>query len=171
MDNVILIPEFEGRRVEFKSEVPSNSDLAKTVVAFANDAGGDVYLGIDDKRNIIGLQEDCLTDIEEQISNLIYDRCYPAILPEISFLTVDDKHIIRIHIYRGSLPPYYLKKEGKLSGTYIRVGSNNRLADENIISELERRSRSISFDSEIVLDKTVDDLDIDGFKRFYFEKT
>ena len=171
MDNVILIPEFEGRRVEFKSEVPSNSDLAKTVVAFANDAGGDVYLGIDDKRNIIGLQEDCLTDIEEQISNLIYDRCYPAILPEISFLTVDDKHIIRIHIYRGSLPPYYLKKEGKLSGTYIRVGSNNRLADENIISELERRSRSISFDSEIVLDKTVDDLDIEGFKRFYFEKT
>lgn len=31
-----LIKQPEGRRLEFKSELPENADLAKTIVAFAN---------------------------------------------------------------------------------------------------------------------------------------
>ena len=115
----------------------------------------------------MGLSEEDLPRIEEQISNLIYDRCYPTILPEVSFLTVEDKHLIKVCIYRGSMPPYYLKDKGKLKGTYIRVGSTNKLADESIIAELERKRRNISFDSEVVMDKSVDKLDIDGFKMLY----
>ena len=101
-----LINQSEGRRLEFKGELPTNSDLAKTVVAFANDAGGEIYIGINDNpRQIIGLSEEELPRIEEQISNLIYDRCYPIILPEVSFLTIEDKHLINVCIYRGSMPP------------------------------------------------------------------
>ena len=43
-----LINQSEGRRLEFKGELPTNSDLAKTVVAFANYAGGEIYIGIND---------------------------------------------------------------------------------------------------------------------------
>ena len=161
----------EGRRLELKGALPSNADLAKTVVAFANDAGGDIYIGIDDNRQVIGLPEDELPRIEEQISSMLYDRCYPSILPEISFLSIDEKNVIRIQIYRGSMPPYYLKSEGKLKGTYIRVGSSNRIADGDTIVDLERKRHSISFDSEIVLDKTVEELNFDSFKRLYYEKT
>lgn len=156
--------------MEFKSSLPSNSDLAKTVVAFANDAGGDIYVGVTDDRHVVGLPEDELPQIEEQISNMVYDRCYPTILPEISFLSVDNKHLIRVRIYRGSTPPYYLKSEGKLHGTYIRVGSNNRVADENIIADLERKRRNISYDSEPVFEKTADELDYGSFKKLYEEK-
>lgn len=46
-----LINQSEGRRLEFKGELPTNSDLAKTVVAFANDAGGEIYIGINDNRD------------------------------------------------------------------------------------------------------------------------
>ena len=161
----------EGRRLELKGALPSNADLAKTVVAFANDAGGDIYIGIDDNRQVIGLPEEELPRIEEQISNMLYDRCYPSILPEISFLSIDEKNVIRIQIYRGSMPPYYLKSEGKLKGTYIRVGSSNRIADGDTIVDLERKRHSISFDSEIVLDKTIEELNFDSFKRLYYEKT
>ena len=38
-----ILSQPEGRRLEFKAEWPVHSDLAKTVVAFANDAGGDLY--------------------------------------------------------------------------------------------------------------------------------
>lgn len=171
MDINQLLRQTEGRRLEFKGEQPTNSDLAKTIVAFANDAGGEIYIGIDDNQKIVGLPDEELTQIEEQISNMIYDRCYPTILPEISFLTIEDKHIIRIQIYRGSMPPYYLKSEGRLKGTYIRVGSNNRVADESIIAELERKRRNVSFDSDIVMDITVDKLNIEKFKLLYKEKT
>ncbi len=34
-----LIHQPEGRRVEFKESLPRVSDLAKAIVAFANDAG------------------------------------------------------------------------------------------------------------------------------------
>ncbi|MEG0253463.1 MAG: ATP-binding protein, partial [Muribaculaceae bacterium] len=59
--------------------MPENSDLAKTMVAFANDAGGDLYIGVaDDPREVIGLDEEKLMAIEEKISNILFDRCYPA---------------------------------------------------------------------------------------------
>lgn len=166
-----LLGRQEGRTLEFKKTLPSNSDIAKTAVAFANDAGGDIVIGVDDRRNIVGLPEEDLPRIEEQISNLIYDRCYPSILPDISFLSTDGRNVVRVRIYRGSTPPYYLKAEGKVKGTYIRVGSNNRLADEEVIMELERRRRNISFDAEIVLEKTVSELDCSDFRKIYAEKT
>ena len=167
-----IIKQPEGRRLELKEALPENAELANTVIAFANDAGGELYIGIrNSPREIVGLPEEELIKTEEKISNIIFDRCYPAVLPEITFLTEDDKHIIRVTIYRGSTPPYYSKEKGKLKGTYIRVGSSNRLADEEIISELERRKQNISFDSELVMDKPVGELDRETFKQMYHDKT
>jgi predicted HTH transcriptional regulator len=167
-----IIKQPEGRRLEFKAELPENADLAKTIVAFANDAGGELYIGVaNNPREILGLTEDELVTIEEKVSNIIYDRCYPAIMPDIKFLTEDDKHLIQVSVFRGSTPPYYLKDKGKLQGTYIRVGSSNRQADETIIAELERRKRNISFDSELVLEKPIGELNIDNFKSVFKAKT
>ena len=168
--DVIMQPE--GRRLEFKATLPERSDLAKTIIAFANDAGGELYIGVkNNPREISGLPEDDLFATEEQISNIIFDRCYPAILPDITFLSDEDKHIIRVKVYRGSMPPYHLKDKGKLRGTYIRVGSTNRQADETIIAELERRKRNISFDSELVMDKPANELNIKSLREVFKEKT
>lgn len=167
-----IITQSENRRLEFKSTMPERADLSKTIVAFANDAGGDLYIGIrDTPRELVGLPEDGLVAMEEQISNIVYSRCYPRILPEISFLSIDDLHLIKVSIYRGSTPPYYLKEKGKLQGTYIRVGSSNKLADEAIIAELERRKRNVSFDSELVLDIQAEALKIGSFHTIFREKT
>jgi len=146
-----ILNQPEGRRLEFKEALPENSDLAKTIVSFANDAGGDLYIGVANNPHVVvGLNEDILMEMEEKISHIIFDRCYPAILPEVKFISQDDKQLIQVTIFRGSTPPYYLKDKGKLQGTYIRVGSTNRLADESIIAELERRKRNISFDKEVL---------------------
>ncbi|MFI3261346.1 MAG: putative DNA binding domain-containing protein [Rikenellaceae bacterium] len=167
-----IIHQPEGRRLEFKEQLSANSDIAKTVVAFANDAGGDIFFGVaDEPRAIVGLDSDSLMELEEQVSSIIYDRCYPAILPEIKFVSVDDKQLMQVSIFRGSTPPYYIKEQGKHNGTYIRVGSTNRKADIDIISELERKRRNISFDSEVVLEKSVANLNISGLKSIYEEKT
>lgn len=94
-----ILSQPEGRRLEFKAELPVHSDLAKIVVAFANDAGGDLYIGVaDDPREVVGLDEDKLMTIEEKVSNIIFDCCYPAILPEIKFISVEDKHLIQVTV-------------------------------------------------------------------------
>ena len=161
----------EGRTLEFKASMPKNSDLAKTVVAFANDAGGEIIIGVDDRHRAVGVPEEALPQIEEQLSNMIYDRCYPTVLPDISFLSAGGRSLVRVRVYRGSTPPYYLKSEGKVGGTYVRVGSNNRLADEELIGELERRRRNVSFDGEIAPEKSLAELDFRSFRRLYEEKT
>ena len=158
--NEIIIHQ-EGRRLEFKETLPTRSDLSKTVVAFANDAGGDIFIGIkDNPREIIGVLEIELVAMEEQISNIIYSRCYPGILPEISFVNVNDKNLIKITIYRGSTPPYYIKEKGSIQGTYIRVGSLNKLADsiknlEQLIclkfTELEKQINELKLDNKQII--------------------
>jgi ATP-dependent DNA helicase RecG len=62
----------------------------------------------------------------------VHDLCEPVILPEISFLQHEGKRIIHIQVYKGSAPPYHLKNKTVNEGTFIRVGSTNRLASPEI---------------------------------------
>ncbi|MBU2651645.1 MAG: putative DNA binding domain-containing protein, partial [Bacteroidetes bacterium] len=170
ISDIIKLPE--GRRLEFKERMPSSSDLTRTIVAFANDAGGELFIGIkDDPRELTGIPEEDLLKIEEQISNIIHQNCHPVIVPDITFHADDRKHFIRVKIYRGSNTPYFLKKKGKREGTYIRVGSTNRSADENIIEELERQKRNVSFDSELVHNAALPANSLQVFREFYHEKS
>jgi predicted HTH transcriptional regulator len=36
-----ILQQPEGSRLEFKSALPTNPELAKSIVSFANDAGGE----------------------------------------------------------------------------------------------------------------------------------
>ncbi|MDT8432970.1 MAG: ATP-binding protein, partial [Bacteroidales bacterium] len=101
----------------------------------------------------------------------IHDQCAPVILPEILFLNHEGKHIILTRIHKGSAPPCHLKNKGVKNGTYIRVGSSNRQASEEIIAELERQKQNISFDSELIFSKPFDKVNIDAFKELFIEKT
>ena len=166
-----IIQRPEGRLLEFNETVPDPIDLAKTVISFANDSGGELYLGIrSSPREVIGLPESELASLKEVINNSIFNYCYPTILPDISFLSENDMRIIRIKIHKGNNPPYYLKDIGKLSGTYVRIGPSNRLAEENVIAELERKKRNLSFEGELVTEKPVGKLDTAFFSEIYEEK-
>jgi len=167
-----IIKQPEARRLEFKETLPSRADLCKTVVAFANDAGGELFIGIKNQpRDVIGVPEEQLLEIEEKISNIIHDNCYPLILPEIFFVNYEGKHIVVVKVFKGSNPPYYLKNKGREEGTYIRAGSNNRLADKEVIEELERQRLNISFDSLPVYSKELHDIDISLFIKQWEETT
>ena len=92
-----IIKQPEGRRLEFKEQLPSGSNLAKTVIAFSNDAGGAIYLGVkDEPREIVGLEPDTILQLEERIGSMIFDQCDPVILPEFIIITVDKKAILRV---------------------------------------------------------------------------
>ena len=109
-----LIYQPEGRRLEFKESIPVVADLARTIVAFANDAGGDLYIGIkNDPRELTGIPEDDLFKMEEQISNIIHDHCYPIIIPEISFQSIDEKHFYIYKFIVGAIYPTILSRKGK----------------------------------------------------------
>ncbi len=167
-----MINIVEGRKKEFKETLPSGNKIERTAVAFSNDAGGEIYIGIkNEPREITGIPENESIKLEEQISNIIYENCQPTILPDILVQKIEDKYILIVKIPRGSLTPYYIKSLGKEKGTFIRVGSSNRLADREIIEELERKRRNISYDSSPVYEHKPDELDLSTFTKLYQEKT
>ena len=43
-----LLKQPDGRKLELKETLPSKANFAKTIISFANDAGGEFYLGIRD---------------------------------------------------------------------------------------------------------------------------
>ncbi|MFB2118800.1 ATP-binding protein [Parapedobacter sp. 2B3] len=54
----LLVNQSESRRLELKQQLPKPMELAKTIVAFANDAGGELIIGVQDSsRKPIGVPE------------------------------------------------------------------------------------------------------------------
>ena len=168
MDIFDKIKNGESKILEFKEILPSNSSIAKTVIAFSNTAGGKLIIGIDDNREIIGIEED-IFDLQDKISSIIYDSCYPNIIPEIYTKNINGKIILVIKIYKGNLLPYYIKSEGKNNGVYIRIGATNRKASFENIQELERQGRNICFDEEINYNYELKDIDLEPLNE-RFEK-
>lgn len=129
----------ETTNIEFKVEVPKKSEkYIKSVIAFANTAGGKIVIGVDDETHeIVGVDKNDVFKIMDNITNTISDMCCPQIFPNISVETIDKKSIIVVEIYPGANRPYYIKSLGKEAGTYIRVSGTSRPADDSILKDLE----------------------------------
>jgi len=149
MSIVEKISRGESRTLEFKRELPKGSILAKTVIAFANGAGGDIIIGVDKEGDVVGIPQDEIFELQDKVSNIVYDSCSPVIIPKLFFEKINDKLVLVIRVFSGSLKPYYLKSESRLSGIYIRIGATNKRADVPIIQQLEREKQNLSFDAEI----------------------
>ena len=166
IQEILHLPE--GRRIEFKRELTGKADLCKTIVAFSNDAGGSLFIGIqDDPREVFGVVEADLLSLEETIASLIHDNITPLIQPNISTFNIDGKLILSVQIHSGNTPPYYLNSLGKTKGTFIRIGSSNRVANAEMVIEMERLKRNISFDSEPIPGMSPIDLDLSRFQMLY----
>ena len=150
----------ESKILELKEKLPDNKSIAKTVIAFANTAGGKIIVGINDKLKITGVDANSVYALKDKIVSVIFDSCSPDILPEIYTININGKLLLVIEIFRGNLMPYFLKSEGKSDGVYIRVGATNRKASPQIIEELQRHKRYVSFDEEINYDITVREPDM-----------
>jgi len=138
----------ESRRLEFKEKFPKGEQIARTAVAFANGGGGKIVFGVKDTpREVAGLPDEQLFALEARVTSCIFDLCEPNIVPEIYIQAVQDKALLVVQIFPGAQKPYYLKKTGRQDGTYIRVGSTNRKASLETITDLEHRRRTVSFDS------------------------
>ncbi len=161
------IQKGESKTLELKEKLPKNTNIAKTVIAFSNTAGGKLIIGVNDKREVVGLEDIALFEIQDKIASIISDQCSPNIIPEIYSVNIENKLVLVIEVVRGNLKPYFLKNQGKANGTYIRIGATNRLADLENINELERQKRHISFDEEVCYETTFENLDTSPlFDRF-----
>ncbi|MDR1033781.1 MAG: putative DNA binding domain-containing protein [Bifidobacteriaceae bacterium] len=162
-----LLNQAEGKTLEFKRDLSSPSGIVKTLIAFANGAGGRLIIGVDDDRSVRGIDED--QHEEERLMNIISTNIAPMLIPRISFATIENKTVMDIIVYPSNSLPHYVSNQGPLNGTYVRLGSTNRKADIDLVHELERQGRGIKFDEEPCLRTELSDLDVDAITRHFGE--
>ena len=152
----------ENKEIEYKRELPEHSDkYMKSIVAFANSYGGKLIIGVeDDTREIIGVDEEKAFQIMDSIANAISDSCEPAIIPDITLQTVENKKLIVVEIAASTQRPYYIKSLGKEKGVYIRVAGTTRRADDTRLKELMFEGANKSFDQAICLGFDITEKDI-----------
>jgi predicted HTH transcriptional regulator len=155
-----LLNQAEGKTLEFKRDMSSPNGIVKTLIAFANGAGGRLIIGVDDDKTVKGINES--QHEEERLMNIIADNIVPLLVPRISFATIEDKTVMDILVYPSNSLPHYISSQGALNGTYVRLGSTNRKADIDLVHELERMGRGLKFDEEPCLRTALSDLDVDA---------
>ena len=84
MDIINLLKQSESKTLEFKQDLSSPMGVVRTIVAFANTAGGTIVLGVEDKeKRVCGIKEPLL--LEEKLANLINDLMDSAKMNQNTF--------------------------------------------------------------------------------------
>jgi predicted HTH transcriptional regulator len=145
LEDVLRQPE--GKRLEFKRDLSSPLPVLRSLVAFANTAGGRVVIGVTDRsHDVVGVADPLA--LEQRLANLIADGISPRLIPEVEFLSWRNTQVLVVDVHLGEGRPYHLVSEGEERGVYVRLGSTNRRADEDLIAEMRRSVSNRSFDEE-----------------------
>jgi len=147
MDLVELLRRPEGKTLEFKRDVSTPEGALKTIVAFANTAGGTLLVGVEDKSGHVRGVRDPL-GLEERLTSLISDLIVPRLVPELEILPWRRTHVLAVQVYPSASRPHYLRRAGLDSGVFVRIGSTNRRADRELVEELRRFGRGEAFDEQ-----------------------
>lgn len=128
--------QYESENIEYKSQV--TDDIYKEVIAFANTNGGVIYVGVDDKGNLTGI--DHVDETYTRLTNGIRDAIAPDVTMFVRYILQENK-VIRLEVGEGSYKPYYLKSKGmKPTGVYVRQGASSVQASFDQIRRMIKNS-------------------------------
>src|SRR5690349_14024012 len=134
-----LILQGEGATLDFKKTITSNEKIAKSLVAFANNRGGQLLIGVADDGTIKGVKSE--DEERYMITKSAHQFCKPAIEPEFEEVYVDDKLVLVVSIPPSETKPHYALDENKKWWVYYRVKDKSLLASK-IIVEVIKKSNS-----------------------------
>lgn len=153
----------EGKTLEFKRDLSSPTKPLRTIVAFANSAGGRLVIGVDDDGTVVGVA-DPLAE-EERITSLIADRISPQLVPAVDLVTVGEATILVVDVPLSTRRPHFMTDQGSEHGVYVRLGSTTRQADPALVAELERNARGVAFEDLGEPRASLDDLDLQALSE------
>ena len=110
ISSFLALPETEESFFfEFKDDRVDSKKIAEEISAFANTYGGYIFLGVSDKKSILG----CSAWNEQRILTTIHDSITPTPLFDVKKLICNAKTVYIIRIDEGSEPPY-ITNQGKI---------------------------------------------------------
>jgi len=130
-----LILEGENVSLDFKKTISSSEKIAKTLVAFANNRGGKLLIGVTDDGQIKGVKSE--DEEKYMITKAAHIFCKPAIEPHFEEIYIDDKVVLVVDIPKSDTKPHYAMDENQKWWVYFRVKDKSILASKIIVDVLK----------------------------------
>lgn len=148
----------ENTTVEFKRcGAQAGEDTFETICSFANHAGGNIFLGVEDDSTVSGISEPACQDIQRNIVNVVNNPNVfkPPVALEFETIDHDGKHVIRTWV------PVDSSVHSFKDIIYDRVGDSDiRLRTDHQIASLYLRKQAAYTEQKIYPYVTLDDLDL-----------
>lgn len=133
-----LILQGEGTTLDFKKTINNYEKIAKSLVAFANNKGGQLLIGVADDGTIKGVKSE--EEEKYMITKSAHQFCKPAIEPEFEEIYVDSKLVLVAKIPQSDTKPHYALDENKKWWVYFRVNDKSILASKIIVDVLKKEN-------------------------------
>lgn len=131
-----MIIEGEGVTLDFKKTITSCEKIAKTLVAFANNKGGRLLIGVLDDGTIKGVKSE--DEEKYMITRAATFFCRPALEPIFEEIYMDDRLVLVAEIKASSLKPHYALSDDGKWWVYIRTNDKSMLASKIVVDVLKR---------------------------------
>ena len=166
MDIELILRSPESKTVEFKRDLTSPDGVLRSIVAFANSAGGVLVVGVEDKtRRVVGSSSP-LVD-EEKLASLIADRIEPRLVPDIAIVPWRRTQLLVVNVQLSPLRPHRARLGNRSPTAYVRLGSTNREADPQLVAQLQREAEGLSFDESPLVHLSATDVDLAAVRRAF----
>lgn len=144
------LPVHENVRVAFSGGW--NRTAQKTMIAFANTLGGNLYLGRNKEGTATGLSKKDVQRISRALHTFCAEETDPVMLDLVStkVMAADaGGYLLRATVLPGEDRPYAFKGQRYTGGAYVRDGSVTVTATEEELREMIRDSASESRESRL----------------------
>ncbi len=148
-----LLQQKEGVRLEFKAELNIDA-IAKAITSFINTQGGDLVVGIDENKKVLGIE-----NAQHQyaiVQNALVDLIKPTAPISVQVISYQKKDVILISVWEGAKKPYQYK-----GVIYNRIGQTTKTTDPEKLTNLisQRRQADFHWERMPVLGAELSDLD------------
>jgi len=152
-----VIPIIESDTVEFKSTF--NRAVIESLVAFANTKGGAVYVGMNDKGEVKGVE--IASESIQQWINEIKSKTEPSLIPYVDFVKIANKEIVILSTHEQPIKPISL--QGRC---YKRINNSNHLLNVSEVSDLYMQTMQYSWDAYPYSGADINSIDLQKVEQF-----
>jgi len=142
-----LIEEGENLQCEFKRHFTTPEKIAREMIAFANTKGGYVIFGVDDDKEVVGV------DSEKAESEMIKDAagnyCEPSLNYSIDFIELYGKEVVIVSIPESENKPHRLQDYSSeldinKAHVIVRINDKSVQASKEMVRILRANSADLS---------------------------
>ena len=142
-----LIEEGENLQCEFKRHFTTSEKIAREMIAFANTKGGYILFGVDDDREVAGVDSE--KSESEMIKDAAENYCEPPLKYLIDFIELYGKEVVVVSIPESDNKPHRLQDYGtefdiNKAVVIVRVNDKSVQASKEMVRILRANSADLA---------------------------